>query len=764
MTVAVLPEAVSAILPLHAYDRSPQLSPAENAALICLMDRTHQSGGRRPKESLRTLARLILPLEDVRRRMGYEQGAGEVLQRIVLRDVHARATSYWAWSAEEWLATVRRAHAGSAGYAAIGCAYLLAGHRGLHHQFLWFQRRRFAAFMLGEAAVAAAVDCVITALNDAGYNGSAQSLWHVVHALCGLLLDAKSAELSDLGPELIAAAYQSGSQRERRGIRAVVLVLRSKEILAASPLPRHANSSRTADGIPKASPDVPREWADWLDRWHRTSTLSRRVRDHYHIDLQRVGRWLAARHPDITSPAGWTRDTAIEWRAEIVRLCNGDWGRPIRGCHVANKGAPLNPNTRASQLNTVRCFFRDCQEWEWIPPRFDPIRTFALPRTIAALIGPQPRVIADDVWAKLLWAGLNLTNQDMPRGGSGQWFRYPIEMIRAVAAVWLFAGLRRNEILRLRVGCVRWQQEHSSSPSDVRPAVCLLDVPATKTSTAYTKPVDRIVGEAIDRWEAVRPVQPRLTDAKTGETVDFLFVYKGGTLGSSFINNSLIPAMCRKANVPEHDARGALTSHRARATIATQLYNAREPMTLFELQAWLGHRTPNSTQHYARITPLTLTKAYRDAGYFERNLRAIEVLIDREAVQSGAAAGGTPWQYFDLGHGFCTYTFFDQCPHRMACARCDFYIPKESTEAQLLEARANLQRMRAEIPLSDDEVAAIDEGQAAIDRLVARLRDVPTPAGPTPRDLGFTPLPMLLTGESATIASERQREPARTNG
>ena len=99
-------------------------------------------------------------------------------------------------------------------------------------------------------------------------------------------------------------------------------------------------------------------------------------------------------------------------------------------------------------------------------------------------------------------------------------------------------------------------------------------------------------------------------------------------------------------------------------------------MTLFELQAWLGHRTPNTTQHYAKITPNTLTKAYTDAGYFARNVRAIEVLVDRDAVASGAAAAGEPWQHYDLGHGWCTYSFFEQCPHRMACARCDFYTPK----------------------------------------------------------------------------------------
>ncbi|HLQ33639.1 MAG TPA: tyrosine-type recombinase/integrase [Chloroflexota bacterium] len=85
------------------------------------------------------------------------------------------------------------------------------------------------------------------------------------------------------------------------------------------------------------------------------------------------------------------------------------------------------------------------------------------------------------------------------------------------------------------------------------------------------------------------------------------------------------------------DARGRITSHRARATIATQLYNSKEPLTLFELQEWLGHRRADSTQQYAKIAPTRLAKAYEKAGYFQRNLRMVEVLVDREAVVSGAA-------------------------------------------------------------------------------------------------------------------------------
>jgi integrase len=96
-----------------------------------------------------------------------------------------------------------------------------------------------------------------------------------------------------------------------------------------------------------------------------------------------------------------------------------------------------------------------------------------------------------------------------------------------------------------------------------------------------------------------------------------------------YINRAIIPALCAKAGVPTADVRGNITSHRARSTIATQLYNGKEPMTLFELQAWLGHKDPATTQNYAKITPNTLTKAYTQAGYFARNLRTIEVLLSQ---------------------------------------------------------------------------------------------------------------------------------------
>jgi hypothetical protein len=74
------------------------------------------------------------------------------------------------------------------------------------------------------------------------------------------------------------------------------------------------------------------------------------------------------------------------------------------------------------------------------------------------------------------------------------------------------------------------------------------------------------------------------------------------------------------------------------------------------------------------------------------------------------------------------YEFFDQCPHRMACARCDFYVPKESDRGLWLQTRDGLLKLLQEIPLSDEERAAVDGDVQALDRLLDQLKDVPTPS------------------------------------
>ena len=63
-----------------------------------------------------------------------------------------------------------------------------------------------------------------------------------------------------------------------------------------------------------------------------------------------------------------------------------------------------------------------------------------------------------------------------------------------------------------------------------------------------------------------------MLDRKTREHVDFLAA-RARRFGNHYINNAIIPILFGMVGVPTADVRGNITSHRARSTIASQLYN-----------------------------------------------------------------------------------------------------------------------------------------------------------------------------------------------
>ena len=81
-------------------------------------------------------------------------------------------------------------------------------------------------------------------------------------------------------------------------------------------------------------------------------------------------------------------------------------------------------------------------------------------------------------------------------------------------------------------------------------------------------------------------------------------------------------------------------------------------------------------------------------------------------------------------------------------------VRSDQGPAQLLEAKDNLQKMLASVPLTDHERAAVDDGQAALDNLLHRLADVPTPTGPTPRQIGIPATATLLPIVSVTNGAQ----------
>jgi integrase len=739
------------------YDTTPVLRATEKDAIVELgVDNLRRVARHDPAaRGWQQIRRLLRPLDDADAALeapltSHRRRAMLDATAVVLLRCAETGRSYWSWTDEEWAGLLgqdqrgyRKAAPGWADDAVrphlAAHAFLLGGFTAFY-RLGSFSRLTLAWRVFGRARVDGEIGRIRCVLAGWGYRLGRDDDQLLPMVASQVFLLNRSPHPEELSTELFERVRRERLLPAARGNTLHAMQRAVAELgFCDPPQPMTGRHSARASGGPQ-------EWAAWVERWYGTSTLTPRVRGSIRSTLLKVGRWAEAEHPEAADPAGWTRQTCAAWIAALDRMNVGDHVQRTAGL-TGRLGKPLEAPTKATQLGALRTFFRDCQEWEWIPRRFDPQRALATPRSIAALLGPNPRVIADEIWAKLMWAGLNLQEDDLPQTQAGNF--YPLALVRAVTLTWLFSGQRSDEIARLRVGCIRWQHDGVHIPGDsrqvlARDAVCLLDVPTHKTGTAFTKPVDPILGQALDAWQAVRPDQPTFTDRRTGERVDLLFAFRARKVSSAYINNTVIPMLCRKAGVPATDVRGNITSHRARSTIASQLYNAKEPMTLFELQAWLGHRSPQSTQFYAKISPTTLTRAYDDAGYFSRNMRTIEVLVDRDAVTSGAVAAGEPWQHYDLGHGYCSYTFFEQCPHRMACARCDFYTPKDSSTAQLLEAKQNLQTMRAMIPLTEDERAAVDEGQAALDQLLERLADVPTPAGATPREIGIPATSTLL--------------------
>ena len=508
-------------LSLERYDQRGELTDAERRALRELGPkalRRNRARGipRRTATHWTALARLVEPLDTAR--AGLHHGddtrfrrAGAHAAAIILQNCVDTSRSYWAWTTEDWAQLC-----GSSAEAFVAArelptettvrpfllalAYLLGGFDDF--QLLGtFNRLHLARFVFGAGIVEESMRQASAVLDQWGYRGAASGKHRLRGVFSQALLINRSPRLEDLD----TAAFERLRAHPATGDHHGEMLYALQRAVAA--LGHCDPPVRTGHHHAPGIEGTATAWAGWVERWHDTSTLTPRVRAAVRTIMAKAGRWLVAEHPEITEPGQWTRQTCAAWVAVVDRMNVGDYVQRRDHLH-ARAGTPISPRTKAHNLMATRTFFRDCQEWEWIGRRFDPARALAVPRSVSALIGTNPRVIADEVWAKLLWAGLNLDQDDLP-GNSADTY-YPMELIRAITLTWLFSGLRSDELSRLRVGCVRWQHNGQPIAADspdvlAEDAVCLLDVPVHKTGTAFTKPVDPLLGQAIEAWQALRP-------------------------------------------------------------------------------------------------------------------------------------------------------------------------------------------------------------------------------------------------------------------
>ena len=709
------------------YDASPVLSDDERADLAridaCRLFR-------QTTERERLAWRLYVPVRDA-----LVHGRASKIERTIAWGAFSEHMlrldrPYFGWSADDWEAFVgpggpcERRKLSRA--CALSVGYLCCDFRG----FAAFDRATayttpLAERVFGADAVVAADARVGALLVGAGYPRGKPV--YLRRAVSLLLLAAGSPDIEDVTVEHVDAAYAEGNLPEAAR-RAVYRVSRALELAGFTGRPAHVPSrSRPVERVGVAA-----EWAEWCDRWRAASPRLAKTRDNLHSTVLRVGLWLAERHPEVRSPADWTAATCLDFVAIASEARVGQYVFAQVGRAATERGKPMTAKAKSGLLYAVRSFFVDLQQWEWVEPRFAPHVALGLPPAIRRLLGPSPRDVDEVAWLKLVWASLNLAPEDLPASGATGGAVYPFELVRAAAVLWTHAGLRANEITRLRCGSVRAQSDEIADDETGRrfPAgsVCLVEVPYSKTSAPFSKPVAGVVREAVEAWEAVRPDQPRRVDPKTGHLTDFLLSYKGRRISRAYLNRSLIPMLCRKAGVPTEDSRGPITSHRGRSSAVTMLANARQGMSLVELMAWCGHRSPASTMHYLRVRPARLTEAYAKA---DEAAYLVSVLVDAEAVQDGSAAEGAPWKYYDLGSSYCTHAFWSTCAHRLACAGCAFNVPKASSRGQALEAKASLERYLERVPLTADERSAVDGDLSKLDELLQKLAGVAAPDGAT---------------------------------
>ena len=145
----------------------------------------------------------------------------------------------------------------------------------------------------------------------------------------------------------------------------------------------------------------------------------------------------------------------------------------------------------------------------------------------------------------------------------------------AMAVCMLELGLRRIEVVRLRVGCIDLQQ-------------ATLAVPAAKGGRGRVLPLPPHVEAALRDYLRIRPI----TDH------DFLFVGIGTLAGRPVTSNTVSSAVWRACRRCGMQRRG---THRLRHCFATRLM--RRGANIKEIADLLGHRHLKTTNVYTHATP-----------------------------------------------------------------------------------------------------------------------------------------------------------------
>jgi integrase len=499
------------------------------------------------------------------------------------------------------------------------------------------------------------------------------------------------------------------------------------------------------------------EWYEWCMAWYeRAVDLTPRIRRAYVLRLLSIGRWVSEQAPEIRTPDQWTEDLALRLRSHLCSWGYGQYaGNFAQRLLEAQKrfGNPLQAISVTAYLIALRRFFTDLirrphalpgEPARRISLPFDPKETLSTPSHLKRAIDEaNPRDIDLRVWAKLAIAAATLSQGDLSQGA-----KYPLSLYRALALLWVTSARRPNEIVRLRLDCLRenWDQEmldEDNQPVE-RPlpdlqtgkepaTIFYLHIPPGKNFRSGWIWIPAYTAEAITAWKGERaPEQRQIRDWKTDEDVDYLFCHRDHRVGSTFLNACLIPLLCAKAGVDRKDARGKITGHRGRSTRPTLLRS--NGVSLEDLALYAGHSDTKTIRRYVRENPIQLHRRIRKADDVSR---IIEGVVDLQA-----AADGLPALRWFIGYDtdgepmFCGNQSYATCPHRLDCERCGMFIGGE--KARRLQEGANTLPVTSQVPMTPLETCVANGDKAGAKACQAALKQIPAPETPDIR-LIFNP-------------------------
>ncbi len=610
------------------------------------------------------------------------------------------------------------------------------------------------------------VTTILVGKSGRGYSEEYHSVQPVKYCLCLLFLLNRSPYLEDLTIDAVQLVTLSSDALHAAHVRRIQIALQELGML---PYPVEQPTSPSMLMSQVDTHDVHPVWLQWCRAWFEQAIeLPLKRRRRYLDSLLMVGRWLTANYPEIVSPEQWNEVLALEY---VNYTCTTTSGKYVSThglqCLISKKlvGKKLAPTTIDNRLAVMRHFFRVLQDRPHLVDQaapstlvrhFNPVLAFATPPPVKRLIQPDPRDIDEVIWCKLTYAAATLSPEDC----AVTW-NYPLVYYQAVALLWVTSARRPNEITRLQLGCIRrdWDPEmldkRGLPVSDQKDAqLCYLHIPMNKTKGPYWVPIPRYTVDAIEAWERERPTnQPKLVDLKDNSLVDFLFCFRGKRLGNNFINTSLIPVLCKRAGVPEHDARGAITGHRARSTIATML--RKNGLSLDDISQFLGHTRPEMVKAYARTDPFRFG---RDINRANDLMRIVEGIIDTHAAKLGK-----PNVFFFLGRGsdglprFCGNPAWEKCTHRLACLKCPMYVGASQAArlGERLEARDELFKFQTRVEMTSQEKAAAEGDIETLTELIQAEADVAPPEPPS-EDFRFNR--QTPKGRESACSNEEQND------